>query len=69
MSHPHILRCIEGCVRAVDGRGIGKNADALQRRLLAEGSTPTIARMTADAAVAVAQVIRAAATKAKGDAA
>jgi hypothetical protein len=64
MSAAHIRRCIAGCVRALDGRGIWHNQNALQQRLLAEGSTPTIARATAEAAVSVAQVIRQASAKA-----
>jgi hypothetical protein len=69
MSRAHIRRCIAGCVRAQDGRGIWHNQHALQKRLLAEGSTPTIARLTAEAAVSVAQVIRQAAARASGSAA
>lgn len=68
MSRAHIRRCIAGCLRARDCRGIWHNQHALQQRLLAEGSTPTIARLTAEAAVSVAQVIRQAAARASGGA-
>lgn len=53
-----IRRCIAGCVRAVDRRGIWQNERALQQRLLAQGCTPTIARLTAQAAAGVAETIR-----------
>jgi hypothetical protein len=62
MSASHIRRCISGCVRARDRRGIWQNVRALQQRLQAEGCTPTIARLTAQAAAAVAETIKARAT-------
>jgi hypothetical protein len=45
-------------MRARDGRVVGKNQAALQRRLVAAGSTPTIARLTAQACARVAEVIK-----------
>jgi hypothetical protein len=63
VSRAHIHRCIAGCLRAKDGRGIWHNTHALEQRLLAEGSTPTIAHMTAKAAASVAQAIREAAAR------
>lgn len=52
-----IGRCIAGVVRAKDGRGRYKNEAALEARLLIGGTTPTIARMTAQAARRVGEAI------------
>jgi hypothetical protein len=53
-----VLRCMQGAQRARDGRGVYQNRTALESRLLRDDVTPTIARMTAEAAVAVALAIR-----------
>lgn len=53
-----IRRCIAGVIRSKDGRGHFQNAAALYARLL-PNTTPTIARMTAQAARAVGEVITA----------
>ena len=55
-----IRRCIAGCVKSKDGRGRHLNQQALYERLLPT-TTPTIARMTAQAARAVGEAIRSAA--------
>ena len=51
-----VRRCIGGCVRAKDGRGLHQNERALYLRLL-PSTTPTIARMTAQAARRVGEAI------------
>ena len=51
-----IRRCIEQVRRARDGRGPWQAERALYRRLL-PNTTPTIARMTAQAARAVGEAI------------
>lgn len=51
-----IGRCIAGVARAKDGRGRWHNQAALQARLL-PGTTPTIARLTAEAARRVGEAI------------
>jgi len=53
-----IRRCIAGCIRAKDGRGVYRNTKALEQRLLKRGDEPTIARMTAEAARAVGKTVR-----------
>ena len=53
-----IRRCIAGCVRAKDGRGLYQSQQALYERLLTT-TTPTIARMTAQAARVVGETIAA----------
>lgn len=52
-----IRGCIAGCVRAKDGRGLHQNEAALHARLLPH-TTPTIARMTAQAARRVGEAIK-----------
>lgn len=54
-----IRRCIAGVVRSKDRRGHHQNQAALEARLLIGGTTPTIARMTAQAARRVGEAIAA----------
>lgn len=51
-----ISRCIRGVVRAKDGRGVYQSTNALRVRLELN-TTPTIARMCAEAAQAVGESI------------
>lgn len=51
-----IGRCIAGVIRAKDGRGAAQNEIALRERLL-PNTTPTIAKLTAQAARRVGEVI------------
>jgi hypothetical protein len=56
IDYTAIRRCIAGCVRAKDGRGLFQNQQALYERLLTN-TTATIARATAQAARAVGEAI------------
>lgn len=53
-----IRRCMDGCLRSQDGRGVWRKRRALVDSLVAQGSSRAIAERTAEAAVTVALSIK-----------
>lgn len=58
MNYNTILRCVNACAQARDGRGRWRVADDTARRLMQAGSSHTIAAMTAQAAEELGAWIR-----------